>query len=48
MLELLILVLVLLWLGGNVAAYTAGGLIHLLLLVAVIVLVIRVLQGRRL
>jgi len=36
-----------LWLLGMVSSYTIGGLIHLLLVLAVIVLIIRLLQGRR-
>ncbi|HKE84276.1 MAG TPA: lmo0937 family membrane protein [Vicinamibacterales bacterium] len=47
MLETLIIVLVVLWLLGMVSSYTIGGLIHLLLVLAVIVLVVRLLQGRR-
>jgi Family of unknown function (DUF5670) len=47
MLETLIVVLVVLWLLGMVSSYTIGGLIHLLLVLAVIVLIIRLLQGRR-
>jgi hypothetical protein len=47
MLETLIVVLVVLWLLGMVSSYTIGGLIHLLLVLAVIVLVVRLLQGRR-
>jgi Family of unknown function (DUF5670) len=39
--------LVLLWLLGYLGSYTMGGLIHLLLVVAVVVVVIRLLQGRR-
>ena len=46
MLETLIVVPLLLWLLGLVFAFTIGGLIHLLLAVAVIGLVFRVLQGR--
>jgi len=42
----LIVLLVALWLLGLVSSYTLGGLIHLLLVLAVIVLVIRALQGR--
>jgi hypothetical protein len=38
---------VILWLLGIVTSYTAGGLIHLLLLVALVVIVIRLLQGNR-
>jgi uncharacterized protein DUF5670 len=47
MLETLIVVLVVLWLLGMVSSYTIGGLIHLLLVLAVIVLIIRLMQGRR-
>jgi hypothetical protein len=47
MLETLIVVLVLLWLLGMVSSYTLGGLIHVLLVVALVVLVLRVIQGRR-
>lgn len=47
MLETLIAVLVILWLLGMVSSYTIGGLIHLLLVLAIIVLLVRVIQGRR-
>jgi hypothetical protein len=47
MLETLIVVLVVLWLLGMVSSYTAGGFIHVLLVVAVIVLLLRVIRGRR-
>jgi Family of unknown function (DUF5670) len=47
MLETIIVILVVLWLLGMVSSYTIGGLIHLLLVLAVVVLVIRLLQGRR-
>ena len=47
MLETIIVLAVLLWLLGMVSSYTVGGLIHLLLVVAVIVLLVRVIQGRR-
>jgi Family of unknown function (DUF5670) len=40
-------ILVILWLLGLVSSYTMGGLIHILLVVAVIVIVINLLQGRR-
>ena len=39
--------LLVLWLLGMATSYTAGGLIHLLLLVAVVVMVFRLIQGRR-
>ena len=41
-------VLIILWLVGLVSSYTMGGFIHLLLVLAVVVIVIRVLQGRKL
>jgi hypothetical protein len=47
MLETLAVVLVLLWLLGFVTSYTMGGLIHLLLVVALVVILIRFMQGRR-
>jgi hypothetical protein len=43
----LALILVILWALGLVTAYTFGGMIHLLLVVALVVIVIRALQGRR-
>ncbi|MGA8259617.1 MAG: lmo0937 family membrane protein [Arenicellales bacterium] len=48
MLETIVVVLLILWLAGLVTAHTMGGLIHVLLVIAVVVLLIRVLQGRRL
>lgn len=48
MLETLAVILVLLWLLGWVSSYTLGGLIHVLLVVAVVVVLVRVIQGRRL
>ena len=47
LLTILVVVLVVLWLAGYFAFHIAGGLIHLLLVVAVIVLVIRLLRGGR-
>lgn len=47
MLETLAIVLVVLWLLGLVSSYTMGGLIHILLVVAIVVVLIRVIQGRR-
>lgn len=40
-------VLLVLWLLGMVSSYTLGGLIHVLLVVAIVVVLIRVIQGRR-
>lgn len=42
----LIIILVVLWLLGLVTSYTLGGLIHILLVVAIIVVLLRVIQGR--
>jgi hypothetical protein len=46
MLSTLIIVLLVLWLLGVVTSYTLGGFIHILLVVAVIVVLLRVIQGR--
>ena len=48
MLQTIAIVLVVLWLLGMVSAYTMGGFIHVLLVIAVVVVLIRVIQGRRL
>ena len=40
-------VLIVLWLLGVVTAYTMGGLIHILLVIAVIMILVRIIQGRR-
>jgi uncharacterized membrane protein YtjA (UPF0391 family) len=47
MLWTLCLVLLVLWVLGMATTYTAGGLIHLLLVIALVVMVIRLVQGRR-
>jgi hypothetical protein len=47
MLYTLAIVLVLLWALGLVASFTAGGLIHVLLVIAVVVVLLRVISGRR-
>jgi len=47
MLETIAVVLVLLWLLGFVTSYTMGGLLHILLIVALVVILIRFMQGRR-
>jgi hypothetical protein len=46
MLWAIFVILLVLWLLGLVTAYTVGGFIHLLLVIAVVVLVIQLLQGR--
>ncbi|MEZ0237542.1 MAG: lmo0937 family membrane protein [Methylophilaceae bacterium] len=48
MLETIVVVLLLLWVLGLVSSYTMGGFIHLLLIIALIAIVLRVIQGRRL
>jgi hypothetical protein len=47
MLWTIFVILVVLWLLGMVSSYTLGGYIHLLLLLAIAVVLIRVIQGRR-
>lgn len=47
MLETIIIILVILWALGFFAFHVSSGLIHLLLVVAVVVLIIRLLQGRK-
>lgn len=41
------MILVVLWIIGIVSSYTLGGFIHILLVIAVVIIVIRVIQGRR-
>ena len=48
MLETIAIILVVLWLAGLVSSYTMGGLIHILLVIAIVVVLVRVIQGRRL
>jgi hypothetical protein len=48
MLETLAIILILLWIVGLVSSYTLGGFIHILLVVAVVVLLVRIIKGRRL
>lgn len=47
MLETIVVLLILLWALGMLSSYTLGGVIHLLLVIALVVVVIRVIQGRR-
>jgi len=47
MLWTLCVILLVLWALGMVTSYTAGGLIHILLVVGLVVMVIRLIQGRR-
>ena len=46
MLSTLIVILLVLWVLGMVTSYTLGGLVHILLVVAIVVVLIRVIQGR--
>ncbi|MCX5715151.1 MAG: lmo0937 family membrane protein [Candidatus Omnitrophica bacterium] len=47
MLYTLAVILVVLWILGLVSSYTMGGLIHILLVIAIIVIVMRVISGRK-
>ena len=47
MLGTIAIILVILWALGLVSSYTMGGFIHILLVLAVIVILVRVIQGRR-
>ncbi|HWI19412.1 MAG TPA: lmo0937 family membrane protein [Vicinamibacterales bacterium] len=47
MLTTILVLLIVLWLLGMVSSYTLGGFIHLLLVLAIAVVLIRVIQGRR-
>jgi hypothetical protein len=47
MLWTICVILLILWLLGLVSGYTMGGVVHVLLVIAVIVLVVQLIQGRR-
>jgi hypothetical protein len=47
MLWTIFVILLVLWLLGLVSSYTLGGFIHILLVIAVVVLIINLIQGRR-
>jgi hypothetical protein len=47
LLQTIAVILVILWLLGFVTSYTMGGFIHILLVVAVVIVLLRVIQGRR-
>jgi len=47
MLETLVVILIVLWLLGLVTSHTMGGLLHVLLVIAVVVILLRLIQGRR-
>ncbi len=48
MLETIAIILVILWILGLITSYTMGGFIHILLVIAIVVILIRVIKGRRL
>ena len=47
MLYTIAVVLIILWLLGLVTSYTMGGLIHILLVIAIVVILLRVISGRK-
>ena len=47
MLYTLAIILLVLWLLGLVSSYTLGGFIHILLVIAIVVILVRLIQGRR-
>jgi len=47
MLWTIVVILVILWVLGLATSYTAGGLIHILLVIAIVVILINVISGRR-
>jgi len=47
LLSTLAIILLVLWIVGLVSSYTVGGFIHILLVIALVMILIRVLQGRR-
>lgn len=47
MLQTIAIILIILWLLGLVTSYTLSGFIHILLVVAIVMIILRVIQGRR-
>jgi len=47
MLETLVVLLLVMWVLGMVSSYTIGGLIHILLVVAVVVVLVRIIRGKK-
>lgn len=47
MLETIAIILIILWALGLVSSYTMGGFIHILLIIALVVIVLRVIRGQR-
>lgn len=48
MLQMIAVILVVMWLLGLVSNYTMGGFVHILLVLAIIVVLLNIIQGRRL
>ena len=48
MLYTIVVILVVLWLLGLVTSYTLGGFLHILLIIAIVMVILNLLQGRRL
>jgi len=47
MLQTIAIILIILWLLGYVTSYTMGGFIHILLVVAIVLVLVRIIQGRK-
>lgn len=47
MLQTIVVILVILWLLGFVTSYTMGGFIHILLVIAIVVVLVRIISGRK-
>lgn len=46
MLQTIAIILIILWVLGLVSSYTMGGFIHILLVIAVVIILLRLIQGR--
>ncbi len=47
MLQTIAIILLILWLLGYVSSYTMGGFIHILLVVAIVLVLVRIIQGKK-
>jgi len=47
MLQTIAIILIILWLLGYVSSYTMGGFIHILLVVAIVLVLVRIIQGKK-
>ena len=47
MLQTIVIILLVLWVLGLVSAHTMGGLVHILLVIAIVMVLVRVIQGKR-